>query len=86
MIEPFYEELITKRLERDHPFVYDLPCRMGVMECRAAEWVRSDSYLALCEIKKIIEDVTLTDFDCVEQIVAIFEDIGSDGGSRHDFG
>ena len=43
------------------------------------------SYQALLKIKAVISDDSLSDFDCVEQIVNIFEDAGSDGGSRHDF-
>jgi len=43
-------------------------------------------YMALAEIHKIISDDELDDFQCVEQIIQIFERIGSDGGNRHDFG
>lgn len=45
-------------------------------------------YQALLEIKNIIEDDTLDDPTCfwkIEKIVRVFENIGSDGGSRHDF-
>ncbi len=37
------------------------------------------------EIKKIIRDDTLTDFEVVEEIVCIFERNGIDCDSRHDF-
>jgi hypothetical protein len=43
------------------------------------------SFTALQKIKTVIEDDSLSDFECVERIVRIFESIGSDGGSRHDF-
>ena len=47
--------------------------------------VELTSYKALQEIKAIIENDDLSDFACVEEIVRIFERIGSDGGNRHDF-
>ena len=41
------------------------------------------------KIKNIIENDDLTDKECferIEEIVCVLEDIGSDGGGRHDFG
>jgi len=43
-------------------------------------------YTALADIHKIISDDDLEDFHCIEQIIQIFERLGSDGGNRHDFG
>ncbi len=46
-------------------------------------------YQALCRIKAVLEDDTLDDLECfmrIEEIVCVFEEMGSDGGSRHDFG
>ena len=40
---------------------------------------------ALLKIKAVISDDSLSDFECVEQIVSIFESLSSDGGSRHDW-
>lgn len=51
--------------------------------------VESTSYQALQKIKAIIEDDSLEDKECfmkIEQIVCVLEEIGSTGGSRHDFG
>ena len=45
-------------------------------------------YEALRKIKAVLEDESLTDAACfqkIEEIINIFEEIGSDGGSRHDF-
>ena len=45
-------------------------------------------YQALLEIKRIIEDHTLEDPQCfwkIEEIVRVYENMGSDGGCRHDF-
>jgi len=46
-------------------------------------------YRVLLTIRKILDDDTLDDpacFEKIECIVCLFESIGSDGGSRHDFG
>lgn len=46
-------------------------------------------YWALCRIKEILEDETLDDPQCfqkIEEIVCVLENLGSDGGLRHDFG
>lgn len=48
-----------------------------------------ESYKALQKIKAVIEDDSLEDEECfmkVEEIVCLFEKLGSDGGVRHDFG
>ena len=46
-------------------------------------------YRALAEIKQIIEDRSMDDkncFEAIEKIVRVYECMGSDGGTRHDFG
>lgn len=46
-------------------------------------------YQALAEIKNVLADPTLDDPECfyrIEEIVCIFERLGSTGGGRHDFG
>ena len=46
-------------------------------------------YKTLEKIKAIIQDDSLNDAQCfmkIEEIVCAFEEIGSSGGSRHDFG
>ncbi len=46
------------------------------------------SYYVLEEIKAVIENDSLDDITCfwrIESIVRILEEIGSNGGSRHDF-
>ena len=46
-------------------------------------------YEAICKIRAILNDDSLSDPECfmkIEEIVSVLEDIGSDGGSRHDFG
>lgn len=51
--------------------------------------VDSICYRTLCEIRDVICDDTLCDPKCflkIEKIICCFENIGSDGGNRHDFG
>lgn len=45
-------------------------------------------YQAIRQIRSILDDESLSDRECFMQIDAIvetLEDLGSDGGSRHDF-
>ena len=54
-----------------------------------AEIVELSCYHALKKIKSIIEDDSLEDDECfmkIEEIVQVFEQLGSSGGGRHDFG
>ncbi len=51
--------------------------------------VEMKCYQVLEEIRKVLDDETLDDPECfhkIEKIVCIFEEIGSNGGCRHDFG
>lgn len=51
--------------------------------------VELECYKALSKIKAILEDDTLADSECfqqIEEIIWTFEELGSGGGSRHDFG
>ena len=50
--------------------------------------LESACYRTLCRIKEIIEDDTLEDPECfmkIEEIICVFEDLGSGCGRRHDF-
>ena len=51
--------------------------------------VELECYRALRKIKAILEDDSLEDSECfyrIEEIVCVLEELGSGGGSRHDFG
>ncbi len=53
-----------------------------------SELVEMRCYMALRKIKKTLEDDTLDDKECfakIEEIVHIFEVMGSDCGTRHEF-
>ena len=59
------------------------------LQQQANQIVEGTCYRALTRIKAIIEDDSLDDDACfvkIEQIVCVLEEIGSSGGSRHDFG
>ena len=54
----------------------------------ANDLVEMKSYMALREIKKILENEELDDKECfgkIEEIVHLFEVMGSDCGTRHEF-
>ncbi len=55
----------------------------------AEKIVEMACYRALQKIKAIIEDDSLNDRECfmkIEEIVCVLEEMGSSGGTRHDFG
>ena len=59
------------------------------LKINLTEIVESESYQALQKIKAVITDDSLTDSECfmkIEEIINIFETLGSGGGTRHDFG
>ncbi|MBR2943352.1 MAG: hypothetical protein IKB82_08135 [Clostridia bacterium] len=59
------------------------------LHMNATQIVELECYKALQKIKAIIEDDSLDDKSCfkkIEEIVCAFEEAGSSGGGRHDFG
>ena len=53
------------------------------------EALEAESYQALRKIKAVIEDDSLDDRECfqkIEEVIRIFEALGSSGGTRHDYG
>ena len=48
--------------------------------------VEMQSYYTLQKIKAVLENNSLSDFECIEKIVCIFEETVSGVKSRHDFG
>ncbi|MDR3278034.1 MAG: hypothetical protein LBT12_04610 [Oscillospiraceae bacterium] len=50
------------------------------------EIVEQTCYKAIQKIRKVLDNTELDDFECIEQIVKLLEAVGTDGGSRHDFG
>lgn len=68
----------------------------GKMEVTFPEWkidpervVELTCYQALSRIQEILQHEELTDAECfrkIEEIVSVFEEMGSSCGNRHDFG
>ena len=55
---------------------------------QAESIIHTRCYQALCSIRNILSDERLDDTACferIERILEVFEQLGSDGGSRHDF-
>ena len=75
-----YKEILAHALAKKEIRVTFLDLALS-----ANEIVEQECYGALQQIKAIIEDDSLSDFMCVEEIVCVFEKIGSNGGFRHDF-
>jgi len=76
-----YKEILTELLKKEEINIVFQNFTTSVTEI-----IENECYKTLQEIKAIIEDNSLNDFECVEKIVCVFESIGSDGGNRHDFG
>ena len=54
----------------------------------APDILEAASYQALCQIQDILRDDTLDDPECfckIEEIVRVFEKMGSGCGGRHDY-
>lgn len=79
-----YKEILSRVLEQE-----EIHVTFPNLKIDAGEIVEQKSYLALLQIKAILEDDRLDDEECfmkIERIISVFEDLGSSGGSRHDFG
>ena len=81
-----YREMLEKMVE-EASIGARMEGKMG-----ASDWPKQlemRCYKALCRIRDILWDDALNDAECflkIEEIVQVLEEIGSDGGSRHDFG
>jgi len=75
-----YKEILVKVLSQEEAHV-----TFPALQVDAGKSVEMQCYLALQRRKAIIENDDLSDFMCVEEIVRVFEVLGSDGENRHDF-
>ena len=78
-----YRDLLVKLLENE-----EIRIEFPNLSITLSELVEMRCYNALKEIKAIIEDDRYSDKECfmkIEKIVCLLEDLGSDGGLRHDF-
>jgi len=75
-----YKEILAKVLVQK-----EIHVTFPTLQLNAKEIVEMQSYQALRKIQAIIYNDDLSDFACVEEIVRLFEELGSGGGTRHDF-
>ena len=75
-----YKEILVKLLEKEK-----INISFSGLKLDSDDMVEMQSYKALKKIKNVIENDSLSDFECVEEVVCILENIGSSGGNRHDF-
>lgn len=67
----------------------EIQVRFDGVGATVGEIIEGKCYQTLQKIREILDDHTLSDENCfarIEEIVCAFEQLGSDGGSRHDFG
>ena len=76
-------ELIKDMIDEELKIIISVALKQ--IDIDYAKIIELKSLQALEKIKTVIEDDSLSDFECVERIVRIFENIGSNGGNRHDF-
>jgi len=78
-----YKEILIQVLSKQ-----DMQILFPNLNIDTTKIVESECYKALQKIKAVIEDDSLEDEECfmrVEKIICALEEIGSDGGLRHDF-
>ena len=79
-----YKEILANALRYE-----DVNITFPNLHIDAAQIIETSCYKALQKIKAVIEDDSLKDDECfmkIEEIVQTFEELGSNGGGRHDFG
>ncbi len=79
-----YKEILLNTLEKE-----DVVVEFKNLDINPAEIVNLSCYRALLKIKDILSDDNLSDKECfmqIEHIITLFESLGIDCGSRHDFG
>ena len=79
-----YEQIICNILSREPAQIYFPQLRLDFTKL-----VQNSCCLAVMHIKEIIDDPTLDDPQCyrkIEEIIRVYEQLGSDGGFRHDKG
>ena len=79
-----YAEILSYYLSRENAEIV-----FPNLQFDAKEIIELQCYQALQKIKNILDDDTLDDAECffkIEEIICAFEEMGSHGGNRHDFG
>ena len=81
-----YEEILLNALRNERT---NVEITFPNLTIDAEKIVGAASYGALIGIQHILKDDSLSDEDCfrkIEEIVRVFERLGSSCGNRHDFG
>ena len=73
-----YKEILAQILSSEH-----IEVTFPTMPVDAERIVEVQSYRVLQRIKAVIENDSLSDYDCIEEIVRLLEAVGSTGGTRH---
>lgn len=79
-----YKEILVALLEKE-----ELHITFPNLQIDADKIVELECYKALQKIKAVLENDSLKDEECfmeIEEIIRVFESLGSGGGTRHDFG
>ena len=79
-----YKEILVKVLDEKKVEVF-----FPELKINPAQIVEGRCYQALNQIREVLHDESLDDRECflrIEEIVTLFEKIGSSCGGRHDFG
>ena len=79
-----YKEILAKVLATK-----EVKITFSDLQIDSKEIVEMQCYQALQKIKAVIQNDSLTDNECfmkIEEIISIFETLGCNGGTRHDFG
>lgn len=75
-----YKELLINLLQKEQ-----LHICFPDMKLDFDKILEMECYKYLHKIKAIINDDSLTDFNCMEKIICLFKEMGSKVGNRHDY-
>ncbi|MCL2861198.1 MAG: hypothetical protein FWE22_02180 [Firmicutes bacterium] len=59
--------------------------KLSITKKEYAQMFSDGCYFALSKIRQVLKDKTLSHLECIEQIVCIFEQLGTDCGAKYDF-
>lgn len=79
-----YKDILIELLKKS-----TVEVRFKNVRLQSDKVVETECYKALKAIRAILNNDELTDYECyrrIEMVVCLFEEIGSGGGSRHDWG
>ena len=83
----FIKEILTAAFEKQAGHMLSSDYAQNISET-IKEIAETECFKALQKIKAVVEDDSLSDVECfyrIEEIVRIFEEMGSSAGNRHDF-